>query len=63
MKLLSHIEIMEDLDSDYEKQHFLSLETHLLHVFSPYILQNPNGKSSNSILDLNTLHHEKQGVT
>ena len=62
-KLLSHLEIIEDLDSDYEKQQILlSLETHLMRVFSRYISQNPRGKSNNSIPDLNTLQHEKQGI-
>ena len=32
-------------------------------VFDPYIIQNPRGKSSNSILVLNTLLHDKQGTT
>ena len=41
----------------------LSSETHLVPVFSPYILQNRQGKSNNSILDQNTLQHEKQGIT
>ena len=54
-KLLSHVEIIEDLDSDCEKHQLLSLD--------PYILQNPRGKNNNSILDLNILHHEKQGIT
>ena len=31
-------------------------------VFGPYILQNPRGKSNNSILVLNTFLHEKQGI-
>ena len=62
-KLLSHLEIIEDLDSNYESNNFLSLEIHLVRVFSPYILQNPRGKSSNSILGLNTLQQEKQDIT
>ena len=32
-------------------------------VFGPYILQNPRGKSSNSILIRNKFLHEKQGIT
>ena len=37
-KSLSHLEIIEDLDSDYEKQQiFLSLETHLGPVPLVYI--------------------------
>ena len=63
-KLLSHLEITEDLDSDYEKKpFFLSSETHLVCAFSLYILQNPQGKRNNSILDLNTLQYEKQSIT
>ena len=46
-----------------KRNDFLSLETHLVRVSSPYILQNRRGKSNNSIQDLNTLQHEKQGIT
>ena len=37
-KLLSHLKIIEDLDSDYEKQQFFSPETHLILAFKSIYL-------------------------
>ena len=75
MKLLSHLKIKENLDSDYEEQQFVIIRDSLngcffilelnssavrsllrtflslcgFIVFGLYILQNPGGKSRNSI--------------